>query len=175
MIAYAATAAEHGSEPFYLEAEFWVAVAFVLFVALVFNKARVAITTALDKRAADIRARLAEAESLRREAEANLAEFRRRQADALTQAEDIVREAREEAERLGRQGQADLDAQLRRRQEQAIQKIAQAEADAVRAVRNLAVDVAITATRKVIEQELAGPRADALVGQAIAELPTRLH
>jgi F-type H+-transporting ATPase subunit b len=54
-------------------------------------------------------------------------------------------------------------------------KIAQAEADAVRQVRAMAVDLAIAATRQVIAEELTGKRADALVDQSIAELPQKLH
>lgn len=42
-------------------------------------------------------------------------------------------------------------------------------------MRNLAVDVAIAATRKVLTEQIDERRSAGLVDQAIAELPTKLH
>ena len=44
----AAGAAEHGAEAFYATAEFWVAVAFVIFVGLTYRTVYRVVTVALD-------------------------------------------------------------------------------------------------------------------------------
>ncbi len=86
--------------------EFWVAVSFVIFMALVWKKASAAITALLDARAAKIRAELDEAERLHKDALALLSGYQRRQADALKEADAILSHAREEAARLRAQAGA---------------------------------------------------------------------
>lgn len=81
-------------------AEFWVLVAFVVFVVLAFKPLRKAVTGALDERAEQIRKQLDEANKLREEAQATLASYKRKQRDALKEAEEIVTHAKAEAERL---------------------------------------------------------------------------
>ena len=51
---------------------------------------------------------------------------------------------------------------------------AQAEAEAIRAVRIEATRVAMQAAREIIRDELSGDQADALLNQAIEDLPRRL-
>ncbi|MEO5373636.1 MAG: hypothetical protein H7840_05085, partial [Alphaproteobacteria bacterium] len=75
--------------PFYAQPEFWVAVAFLIVVGFSFRKVTRAIAAALDMRAEKIKAKLDEARSLREEAQALLAEYQRKQRDAMNEAEDI--------------------------------------------------------------------------------------
>jgi F-type H+-transporting ATPase subunit b len=70
---------------------------------------------------------------------------------------------------------ADLEASIVRREQQARDRIAQAETAASKQIRDAAVDVALSATRSLLREQAAGPNAQALVDQAIAELPRRLH
>ncbi len=155
--------------------EFWVALAFVIFVALVWKKAGQAIIGLLDSRAERIRQELDEAQRLREDAQSTLANYQRRQRDAIKEAEAIVAHAREEAERLRRQAETDLEAALKRRETQAMDRIAQAEAQALAEVRNLTIDIAMDASRKVLAQTIQADRQDALVDDAIRELPRHLH
>src|SRR4051794_9296916 len=90
--------------------EFWVLVAFVLAIALVWKRGGAALTGALDERAARIRSELDEARKLREEAQQALAAYQRKQRDALKEAEQILAEAKAAAERLGEQGLRDIEA-----------------------------------------------------------------
>ncbi|HYD99628.1 MAG TPA: F0F1 ATP synthase subunit B [Alphaproteobacteria bacterium] len=153
----------------------WTAIAFVIFVLLAFNKIRTALTGMLDARSAKIRSELEEAARLREEAQNLLAEYQRKQRDALKEAEDIVAHARDEAARLRAEDLAKLEQSLQRRETQAMDKIAQAEAQAMQEVRDRAVEIAISATRRLLAEQVQGASASRLVDQAIAELPTKLH
>ena len=157
------------------QAEFWVAIAFVVLIAALWRPAQRVITTGLDERARKIRAELQEAQRLRDEAERILTEYRKKQSKALGEAAEIAKQAAGEAERSRRQAQAELEASLKRREQQAMDRIAQAEAKAVEELRALAVDLAIAATRRLLKDHLDPARAAALVDRAIAELPQRLH
>ena len=157
-------------------AEFWVAIAFLLLVSvLVYFGAPNAIGAALDDRSARIRAQLDEARRLREEAQAALAEAKRRQRDAQREAEEMLKTAREEATALAAQAEANLAAALKRREAQAHERIAQAEAAAVKMLRDQAVDLAIAAAARVLGESQAGAGGDALIDAAIKELPARLQ
>jgi F-type H+-transporting ATPase subunit b len=155
--------------------EFWVAIAFIIAVGVLVYKAGPSITAALDARAAKIKAELDEAQRLREDAQRTLADYQRKQRDALKEAEQIVAQGRAEAERAAEQAARDLAAALERRQRLAMEKIALAESRATTEVRNAAVDVAITAVRRILAETLDAERKRKLVDDAIAELPQRLH
>jgi F-type H+-transporting ATPase subunit b len=155
--------------------ELAVAVAFVIFVVLVLWKGMAKITVGLDKRADQIRAQLDEAQKLREEAQATLAGYQRQQRDALAEAEEIISHAKEEAERMKVDAAATLATTLKRREEQAVDRIAQAEAKALQDVRNQAVDLAIAATGMLIGESMTSDVQGRLIGDATGELSTKLQ
>ncbi|MBL6958524.1 MAG: F0F1 ATP synthase subunit B [Rhodospirillales bacterium] len=175
-----AMAAETGAsgapaEAFYVAPEFWVAVAFVILIGAFGRKVYGIAVEALDKRSAAIQEQIDEATRLREEAQELLATYERKQRDAADDAKEIVERARREAEAIGDQAASALEEQLKRRQQMAEERIAQAENAAVEEVRRQAVEVAIEATRKVLSEQLDAKKADALVEKAIKELPDKLH
>ena len=153
----------------------WVAIAFVLFVGLIVWKARKTILDGIDARAERIRAELDEAQRLREEAQKTLAEYKRKQRDAAKETEDMLANARHEADLLRKQAAEDLKQTLARREKAALEKIAQAETQAVQDVRAKAVDIAIAATAKLLSENVDPQRDQAMVDQAIKDLGRRLH
>ena len=154
---------------------FWVAVAFVIFVAATGKPIWKAITGGLDARAERIRQELDEATRLREEAQKMLAEYKRQQSEAASEAEAMLAHAREEAERLRDQAATDIAETLQRREQAAVEKIAQAEAKALQEVRARAVDIAVAATGKILAETIDEAKAGELVDQSIRELKGKLH
>ncbi len=155
--------------------ETWVAAAFVIFVALAAKPIGRAIAGGLDARAARIRGQLDEARNLRDEAERLLAEHQRKQIAAAKEAEAIIARAREEAERIRAEASANLEAAFARREKMALDKIAQAEAQAAADVRNQAVDVALAAAARLLKENIDAGKADGLIEASIEELDRKLH
>ena len=155
--------------------EFWVLVAALIFVAVVWKPARKSLIGNLDERAARIRAELDEARKLREEAEQLLAQYQQKEREAAAEAEAIIAHAREEAERIAAQSARDLDQTLMRRQRLAEERIAQVEQKALDEIRVAAVDIAIGAAREVIISQIDEERGGALLDAAIAALPQRLR
>lgn len=155
--------------------EFWVAVAFVIFIVALWKKIASAFTGMLDARTEKIRQELDEAQRLREDAQAMLAGAQRRQADAEKEAKAIVTHAKEEADRIAKQAADALEASVKRREAHAVERIAQAEVAAMAEVRNLTVDLAIAASRKLLTENVGSEQQDALVAQAVAELPKHIH
>src|SRR3546814_14781190 len=91
------------------------------------------------------------------------------------EAEDLLANAKHEAELLRRQAAEDLKETLARREKAAIEKIAQAETQALQEVRAQAVDIAIAATAKLLSDTVDPTRDQAMVDQAIKDLGRKLH
>lgn len=157
------------------DSHFWYAVAFVVFIALVLKLAGKGILSGLDDRGRRIAAELEQAQKLREDAQAALAQFQRKQRDALKEAEAIVAQAREEADRIRVQAAKDLEHALKRREQQAIDKVAQAEAAALQQVRDLAVDIAVQATEKLLVENIDDTRNNVLIAGALKDLSAKLH
>jgi F-type H+-transporting ATPase subunit b len=163
------------AEPFYTTAEFWVAVALLIFVFLIGRRVFRLVVVALDDRAEKTKNRIEEANRMVEEAQTLLATYERKQRDAAEEADSILTSARRETARFTAEAKADLERALKRREAQALDRIAQAEQAALAEVRSRAVDVAIEATRRLLVERLTPQQADALVDSAIQELPKKLH
>ncbi len=132
-------------------ATFWATVGLVLFLALaVYLKVPTMLAKSLDERADKITNELKEAKRLREEAQALLVEYQRKRKDAETEAAQIVAAAEREAEMLTAEAKQKTDEFVARRTALSEQKIAQAESDAITAVRSAAVDLAVAAAESVI-------------------------
>jgi F-type H+-transporting ATPase subunit b len=156
------------------KAETWVAISFVVLVIVGFKPIMRMLGEMLDARAAKIRADLDEAARLKTEAQALLDDFKKKQAEAVQTADAIVAHAREEAARIAEESAKALQESLKRRESQAMQRIAQAEQRAMADIRAAAVEVAVSATRRLIEDRLDPARADMLVDGAIRELQNKV-
>jgi F-type H+-transporting ATPase subunit b len=155
--------------------EFWVAIGFLLLIALIAKPAWKGVTGALDSRSEKIKATLDEAASLREEVQHLLADYQRKQRDVAKEVDEILANAIAEAEHSTSAASEELSEALKRREELAMEKILQAEAEAMQAVRNTAIDVAIFATERVLKNQLNEAAATKLLDNSIAELPAKLN
>lgn len=161
---------------FIFEPEFWVAVSFFIFLGLVlYLGVHKKVAAALDARAAAIAKELAEAKRLREEAEKVLADYKRKEGDAAKEAQAIVSLATKEAEILAEETRRSMKEHFERRMKLAEDKIARAEAEALREVRNAAADAAVIAAQSLIAKSLTPETADKLVKQGIEALKSRLN
>jgi F-type H+-transporting ATPase subunit b len=161
---------------FGLQAEFWVAVAFVLLMVVFgwFGIHRT-ILKALDNRSIRIRQELDDARRLRDEAAALLADYKKRHAAAEREAQDIITSAKEEAERIAAEAKTKMEDFVARRTKSAEGKIALAEAQALADVRAAAAEAAVTAATTVLSQSVRGSVADDLIAKGIGEVRSKLN
>jgi F-type H+-transporting ATPase subunit b len=157
-------------------AETWVAVAFVLFIALlIYLKVPTKVAAMLDERAAKIAKDLEEARKLREEAQTLLAEYQKKRIDAEKTAQDIIAQARVEAEAYAEETRKKLGETLERRTRQAEQKIAQAEAAALKEVRTTASDIAVAAATQLVGDAMKGSKGTGLIDESIQAVRGRLN
>ena len=161
---------------FEFDATFWSAVAFViLMVGFVYLGVHKKVAEALDHRAARIKAELDEARKLKDEAQALVAEYRAKRQSAVKEAEEIIANAKVEAERLAADTKARMEDFVTRRTKMAETKIAQAEAQALADVRAAAADAAVAAAARVLADTVKGQTAETLLTQGISEVRQKLN
>ena len=161
---------------FLFEPEFWVAVSFFVFLAVaLYLGVHKKIASALDARASAVAKELDEAKRLRQEAEKVLADYRAKEGHAAKEAEAIISLAAKEAEILAAETRRSMKEHFERRMRLAEDKIARAEAEALRDVRAAAADAAIAAAQAVIAAKLTPEAADKLIGQGIDALKGKLN
>ena len=158
------------------EAEFWVAVSFVVFLGVLgYFRVHKLVVDSLDQRTARIKAELDEARRLKQEAQALLAEYKRKQQEAEREAEGLIAGAKAEAERLAVEAKAKMEDFLSRRTKMAETKIAQAEAQALADVRAAAADAAIAAAEKILTRTVKGKLAEDLISKGVEDLKSKLN
>jgi F-type H+-transporting ATPase subunit b len=155
---------------------FIVLISFLLFIGVLLKFGVPGMLTGmLDKRAEQIKSDLDEARALREEAKAILASYERKRKDVQAQADRIVASAKDEAVEAAAQAQKDLETSIARRLAAAEERIASAEAGAVRAVREQAITVAIAAAADVLSKQMTAEASAASIDDAIKQVDAKLH
>jgi F-type H+-transporting ATPase subunit b len=159
-----------------LDATFFALVALVLFFGIViWAGAHKTAGAALDARAAQIDKDINDARKLREDAEALLAEYKQKKLDAEKEAVGIIAQAKADAAAYSEDAKKKLADALTRRTKQAENKIAQAEAAAVKEVRAVATDRAIAAAAALIADVAKGKGGEKLISESIAAVKARLN
>lgn len=159
-----------------MEAETWVALAFVVFVVgLGYIGVHKILAKSLDDRSGRIKAELDEARKLRDEAAQLLADYQRKRQEAEGEAQEIIAGAKAEAERLAIEAKAKIEEFVARRTKMAETKIAQAEAQAAADVRSAAAEAAVAAAEKILTAETKGALASDLIAKGIDDVRAKLN
>ncbi len=149
----------------FLEAETWVAIAFVILMAVfAYFGIHRTVLQALDKRSERIKAELDDARRLKDEAAKLLGEYKAKRASAEREAEEIISSAKAEAERITTEAKAKME-----------DFVALAEAQAVADVRAAAANAAVAAASTILSQSVKGSVADDLLAKGIAEVKAKLN
>lgn len=165
-------AVHHGS--ILTDTSLWVAISFVVFTLFVFKKAQKALYAKLDTRIIDIKNEIDTAESMRIQAQELLAQYQRKQRDAVQESEDIIENAKRHAREIQRNAEKELEASMARKEIQMQERLKRMEEQAIADMRNQAVEKAMAATRQILAQELAKKKGSDLIDVAIEDLDGQL-
>lgn len=155
--------------------ETWIVVAFVLFIAVFLRYLAPKIGQGLDARADKIREQLEQASRLRAEAEALLASYQLAQEKLLKEAESIIETAKRDAITLRVHAAEELKIALDRRSQQAQEKIARAEAEAVSAIRSRIIETATERARGILAERGQSQSEAQTVDRALAAIAQQVH
>ena len=138
----------------YFDETAWVAIAFVIFIGLVWRKASKAITGILDSRSLLIENELNEAKSLKEEALEELRKSLQSQKNISNEAEQIIKDAQDAAKKIREDANVSCSEIIKRREEQAKQKIMALETEAVNNIKKITGSIIIESSKVFIESNL---------------------
>lgn len=153
----------------------WVAISFVIFVVIAVKFAGKSVMDGLDKKIAEIRNEIDTAEKLKQEAAAMLADIQVKQRDAEKVALEIVEQAKASALAVQKMAEADLAETMERREAQLADRLKRIEDKAIADIQNHAAELAMQATREIVEKTLDEKQGSKLVDQAIGSVATYLN
>lgn len=168
-------ASAHAEASPWANPETWITVSFVIFLALFAKFVWPKIGAMLDGRAAKIRDQLEQANRLRNEAQLLLASYQKAQAELLKEAHSILATAQKDADALRANAETELQHALERRSQQAQEKIARAEAEAITHIRTQIVDAATVKARDILAQQADSATDEAAVSNAIRMIEQQVH
>ena len=145
----------------------WVAISFCIFWALALLPLRRAVAAWLDGKIARVRQDVDAAASLRAEAAELLLDAQLRHKEAAAETADMMQLAQDEAIHIRLQADADLMAALKRREEQAVERIALAERQAMAELKQLTTRLAIDAARDLLANGLSAAEREKLSSSLI--------
>ncbi len=155
---------------------FFAFLALIMFLGIVFYAgAHKKAGAALDARADQISKDIADARKLREDAEGLLAEYKQKKLDAEKEAAGIIAQAKADAAVYAEDAKKKLADSLTRRTKQAENKIAQAEAAAIKDVRSAVADIAIAAAAQLGAEQLKGGKGAGMIAESIAAVKSRLN
>ena len=154
--------------------QFWVAVAFVAFIAAIFNPVRKILTSSLDTQIKDIKNKIDEAENLKNETQTTLSEIKKRQNDVQIEIQNIHKDAEKKVKQLEVNAEAKLKDQVAKKQILAEAKIDQLTRDANNLIQSHISSTAIAATISILQQKLDNQEQQKLIDKSIEELGSAL-
>ena len=152
----------------------WVLIAFILFFVLVGKKLWSTLTTNLDQRKKMIENELNEAKKLREEAQAELNASLKKQKEINKQVLDIINDAKSTAKQIEADALKKSDIIIKRKEEQAKQKINNAQIEALNNIKNISAELSVKSAKVYIQNELDSKIQKALYSDSKQKLKEKL-
>ena len=154
----------------------WTVIIFVVLLIVLRKFAWGPLLAALDEREQNIKEALEQAQKTQRETELVLAENQRRTDEGFKRAEEIVQQARQEAEQMRQRMLEEAKAESRRVTEQGLRRIEAEQRAAMEEIRKMAGDLAIQAAGRLIQVSLSDQQQREIVDKFLADVPEkRVH
>ncbi len=149
--------------------QFWVAVSFILFIAVIFNPVRKILTTSLDAQIGNIKNKIDEVENIKNEAQKALDELKEREAKVEKEIQNLKLESEKRINELKDISTSRLTDQIEKRKILAEIKIEQLVRDTNNSIKIYISSVAIEATTNILLQNLTKDKKSALIEESITE------
>ena len=154
----------------FTDPQFWVAIAFIIFVLVIFNPTRKILSSSLDAKINEIKGSIEEAENLKNDTQITLSEIKKRQNEVELEIKKIHSNSKNKIKILESQAQVKLSEQSSKKESLTKEKIEQMTRDANLMVQQHITQTAISATVAVLEKKLNKEEKQNLINQSIKDL-----
>ncbi len=132
----------------------WVAIAFILFFILIGKKGYKFIVESLDSRKKSIEEELAQAKSLREQAQVELNASLKKQKEISIEIEKILNEAKEASSKIKIEAEKKSELLIKRRELQAKDKINAVQIEVINQIREIGTKVAVLSSELYIKENM---------------------
>lgn len=160
----------HHNEPFYLSAEFWVAMSFVLTVVVLIRPLGKMFVKGMKARSRAISKRIADAVNLKEDAQKMLAEYEGKLRGAEKEAKDILLRSEREIEMIKKEALAKLDAELVAKETEAKMRLKTAEENASKEIASKTADITLAVVKSILKDSLDDKALNQLIDNSIEDL-----
>ena len=158
-------------DPTFLQSQLtWTGLAFAMLLVLMWKFVVPAVNGILDARISKIQNDLDDAEKAREDSEKALADYTRQLQKARSEASEIVNRAREDSQKLIEARTAELEADLKRKAEDARKNIDAARESALNDIKKEVAGMVVMVAEKVIDAEVDAKKAGKITDESIKEL-----
>ena len=159
-----------------IDATFWVAISFLIFVILlVYFKIPSKIKNILDENINQIKRQVEESEKLKEEAKRQLAEYEKRIGDSKSQVNKMIREANNQAEKNIIKSNEVFHKFIEIRKKNTEEKIKQLKNQAIKDIKDASVNIAFESIEKLLLNSLDKSKLDKIYSQSIEETKLALQ
>ena len=153
-----------------IDATFWVAISFLIFVGLIFYlKVPLKVDQSLNESIKKIKKDLDDAEKLKDEAKNILSEYDSKVSKSKNEINVLINNTKKQAEKNMIKTNEDFHKIIENRKKSAEDKIKQMKIQAIKDVKNSAVDLAIRSVEKIIENSIDKKKLDKIYISSIEE------
>ncbi len=157
----------HHEEAFYLSAEFWVSIAFVLTILIILTPGLKAIKKLIDNRISRIKNELNEAETLKMEAQQLYSDYERKLTNIKKEIEDIINEENIIISEKKEHKLRELDSMIRKKEMEINGKIELASEQVKKEINKLIADKTLSIINTIINQKITKSMHNELIDNTI--------
>jgi F-type H+-transporting ATPase subunit b len=152
-----------------------VAVAFIIFMALIFKPAKRFLLSMLDTYAAEAIQKLEEAQQIHKEAQAIYSDIKKQSEQAKTDSKEILQKAKKEAEAIINEGKKELERITNKKAELTLSRIAQQEKQIIEDLKSEAINIALEKVQVALLNELDSEAQMSLIENGIRQVKKLVH
>jgi F-type H+-transporting ATPase subunit b len=157
------------------DTNFWVLISFIIFIGVFIKYGKNKVLNGLDDKISEIQKELQTAETLRVEAQEILAEYQRKQKDALNEAEKIVADAALQAKMMQDHAEQEWQKTMSRREEQLNERLLRIENNARNEIETYTARLAVNSTRKVLQGNLSAKSEKSLLEDTLKQVSSKIN
>ena len=152
------------------DATFWVAISFIIFFGvLIYLKVPLKINDNLNKLISDIKNELNESEKLRKETKVFLDQSQSKLNSASDETKVIIENAKKDADAMVQQMKDKFNKSAEIKKRLTEEKITQMKEQAIKEIKNISIDIAVTSVEKIIKNTIDKSKLDNIFQQNIDE------
>ena len=152
------------------DATFWVAISFIIFFGvLIYLKVPLKINENLNKLISDIKNELNESEKLRKETKVFLDQSQSKLNSASDETKVIIENAKKDADAMVQQMKDKFNKSAEIKKRLTEEKITQMKEQAIKEIKNISIDIAVTSVEKIIKNTIDKSKLDNIFQQNIDE------